>query len=70
MKPTKISKNKNGKGKRKANKKAVIIKRISPAKRFPKSRMAKESVRTNSANPSKIPTKNKMGFLRLRYFLK
>ena len=70
MNPTKTSRAKKGKGTIKAIREETTIKSISPANKFPKSLKPKEKVLVNSPRASSIPTKKRIGFLKLIYFPK
>ena len=60
MKPTKISKNRNGRGTRYGTKNPTIIKSTSPAKMFPNNRNENDTIlaisEINSRRPIKVGT--------------
>ena len=69
IKPTNISKPKNGSGAIKGIRKPMTASRTSPAKIFPNKRNAKEMIFESSENSSKNPTKKSIGPAKLKNFL-
>jgi hypothetical protein len=66
--PTKISRNKNGRGMKKGARNPTITKSTSPAKIFPKRRKENEIILMNSEINSRRPTKEKMGLFKVKNF--
>lgn len=70
MKPTKVSSNKNGNEANIGSKKAIIVKRTSPAKMFPNNRNEKERILENSETTSNKPVKKDIGLEKLKNLLR
>ena len=68
--PTKISNNKNGNDANIGIRNAITVINTSPAKIFPKRRKENEMIFDNSEMISRIPTKNMIGFVKLKNFFK
>jgi len=67
--PKNISRNKNGIGAIYGARKNTIVKRTSPAKTLPNNRKENEIILENSDKSSNMPTKNFIGFEKLKNFL-